>query len=231
MLYRRRPACLTRQGRRSFLPEVPLRAAVLIAFAGLSLIALAGFVSRGGSSEDVQPATIEVGDNWFCDPGDTDCMISDIDVLDLTTTVSIGDTVTWNFVEGTDIDAHTTTSIDGGVWDSGQVDAPGTFSLTFDTAGIFIYRCETHPFQMLGVIVVEAAEPSPAPTPSPEGSPETSPQPSPASISPTPDMPPLPGGGGAPPAQAGTSIPWWLAIAGGGLLMASASLLVLRLRR
>ena len=157
-------------------------------------------------------------------------MISDIDVLDLTTTVSVGDTVTWNFVEGTDLDAHTTTSIDGGVWDSGQVDAPGTFSLTFDTAGVFLYLCEIHPFQMAGVIVVEAAEPGPAPTPFPEGSPETSPQPSPTSISPTPDMPPLPGGGGEPPAQAGTS-PWWLAIAGGSLLMASASLLVLRLRR
>ncbi len=208
-----------------------MRAAVLIAFAGLSLIALAGFVPGGGSSEGVQAATIEVGDNWFCDPGDSDCMVSDIDVLDLTTTVSVGDTVTWNFVDGTGADAHTTTSSEGGVWDSGQVDASGTFSLTFDTAGIFHYHCETHPIEMLAVIVVLAADPGPGPTPSPEGSPETSPQPSPQSITPTPDTPPLPGGGGAPPADAGTSIPWWLLIAGGGLLMASASLLALRLRR
>ena len=161
-------------------------------------------------------------------------MVSDIDILDLTTTVSVGDTVTWNFVEGTGADAHTTTSSAGGVWDSGQVDASGTFSLTFDTAGIFHYHCATHPIEMLAVIVVLAAEPGPAPTPSPEGSPETSPQPSPASpasTTPTPDMPLLPGGGGAPPAQSGTSTPWWLLIAGGGFLMASASLLALRLRR
>ena len=139
---------------------MPLRAAILIAFGGLSLITLAGFVSRGGSSEGVQPATIEieVGDNWFCDPGDSACMVSDIDVLDLITYVSVGDTVTWNFVEGSGASSHTTTS-DTGVWDSGQVDAPGTFSFTFETAGIFHYICETHPIEMRGVIVVEAAEP------------------------------------------------------------------------
>lgn len=268
MLYRRRlrrrqrrprsrrrqdlPACLTRQGWRSFLPEAPLRAAVLIAFASLSLIALAGFVSRGGSSEDVQQTTtIEVGNLWYCGadspPGcmlDSDFdFLNGIDDVDLITTVSVGDTVTWNFVEGTkkNMDAHTTTEC-GGVcgtpnpapkpdplWDSGEVDASGTFSLTFDTPGKFVYRCETHAFQMSGIILVE--EPGPAPTPSPEGSPETSPQPSPPSITPTPDMPTLPGGGGAPPAQAGTSIPWWLLIAGGGFLMVSASLLALRLRR
>ncbi len=159
-------------------------------------------------------------------------MVSDVDILDLITTVSVGDTVTWNFVEGTGLmDAHTTSSAENGAWDSGQVDAPGTFSLTFDTAGDFFYQCATHPVEMQAVIVVEAAESGPAPTPSPEESPELSPQPSPPSITPTPDTPPLPGGGGAPPAQAGTSIPWWLTIAGGGLLMASASLLALRLRR
>ncbi len=169
-------------------------------------------------------------------------MISDIDVLDLITTVSVGDTVTWNFVEGTGANAHTTTSSEGDVWDSGQVDTPGTFSLTFDTAGNFHYHCATHPIEMLGVVVVLAGEQGPAPTPSPEGSPETSPQPPSQENGGSDDqgendgtnedgMPPLPGGGGAPPAQAGTSIPWWLLIAGGGLLMASASLLTLRLRR
>ncbi len=157
-------------------------------------------------------------------------METDIDILDLITTVSVGDTVTWDFVAGTGADnAHTTTSAENGAWDSGQVDAPGTFSVTFDTAGIFHYQCDTHPIEMRAVIVVEGAEAGPTPTPSPEGSPETSPQPSPSSI--TPDMPPLPRVGGASPAQAGTSIPWWLAIAGGSLLIASASILALRLRR
>ena len=177
-------------------------------------------------------------------------MLTDIDIVigiddvDVVTTVSVGDTVTWNFLEGIGADAHTTTECgtDGvcgspldpapnALWDSGQVEAAGTFSVTFDTAGNFLYRCEIHPFLMGGAIVVLAAEPGPAPTPSPEGSPEMSPQPSPPSIIPTPDMPPLPGGGGAPPAQAGTSIPWWLLIAGGGILMASVSILALRLRR
>ena len=155
-------------------------------------------------------------------------METDIDILDLITTVSIGDTVTWNFVEGTGVDnAHTTTSAENGAWDSGQVDAPGTFSVTFDTAGIFHYQCDTHPIEMRAVIVVEGAEAGPTLTPSPE----MSPQPSPPSITPTPDTPPLPRVGGAPPAQAGTSIRWWLAIAGGSLLMASASILAMRLRR
>ncbi len=192
--------------------------------------------------------TIEVGNEWFCDPGDPFCTITDIEIgndVDVATTINVGDTVTWNFVEGTGPDnAHTTTECSGvcgtpdpapkpdPLWDSGQVDAPGTFSLTFgpeDAGQTFLYRCETHIFTMHGSVTVLAAdEPVPTPTASPEGSPETSPLPS---IAPTPDMPPFPGGGGAPPAQARTSIPWWLLIAGGGFLMASASLLALRLRR
>ncbi len=271
MLYRRRlrrrqrrprsrrrqdlPACLTRQGWRSFLPEAPLRAAVLIAFASLSLIALAGFVSRGGSSEDVQQTTtIEVGDEWFCDPGDPFCMMTDIDIgigdadVDVATTVSVGDTVVWEWGPGgagTALDHTTTHCADDFIscsgpreWDSLDSFPAGTsgpFSHTFgpeDAGKTFLYRCQEHTFTMHGSItVLAAAEPGPAPTPSPEGSPETSPQPSPPSITPTPDMPTLPGGGGAPPAQAGTSIPWWLLIAGGGFLMVSASLLALRLRR
>ena len=241
------PACLTRQGWRSFLPEAPLRAAVLIAFASLSLIALAGFVSRGGSSEDVQQTTtIEVGDFWFCDANEGGpCAQDETNAVE----VNLGGKVIWEWGPGGAGTAsnHTTTEcgtddvcgffISGpnALWDSSPATTSGSFGpVTFDSEGTFSYHCIIHPFLMRGTIVVLAAEPGPAPTPSPEGSPETSPQPSPASpasTTPTPDTPTLPGGGGAPPAQAGTSIPWWLLIAGGGFLMVSASLLALRLRR
>ena len=224
------PEGLIRRGWRSFLPELSLRSAALVALValgGLSLSALAVFALGGAPGARAQPATtIDVGDFWFCD--------SSFEGTDCQTTINEGATVTWNFIQGTGDDAHTTTS-DTGVWDSGQVDAPGTFSLMFDTPGTFLYRCDTHPLVMGGsIIVLAAAEPSPSPQPSPEGSPEVSPQPSPPSATPTPvDIQPstVPDGGGAPAAEGGTSMLWWLTIAAGGFLMALASLLALRLRR
>ena len=212
MLYRRRPrrrqgrrrqvfpACLTRQCWRSFLTGVPLRAAVLIAFAGLSLITLAGLGSRGGSSEGVQPATIQVGDEWFCDPGDPFCMVTDLDIgiddVDVVTTVNVGDTVVWEWGPGgagTKFDHTTTHCADDFIscsgpreWDSSPATTSGPFSHTFgpeDAGKTFLYRCQEHIFTMHGSITVRAAaEPGPSPTPSPE----LSPQPSPPSITPTP---------------------------------------------
>jgi plastocyanin len=61
--------------------------------------------------------------------------------------VPVGTTVTWtNATTGT---PHTTTS-DTGAWDSGTVNAGGSFSFTFTTAGTFNYHCSFH--QSLGMV-------------------------------------------------------------------------------
>jgi plastocyanin len=56
-------------------------------------------------------------------------------------TVDVGTTVTWT---NNDTDPHTSTADDGTTWHSGTIDAEGTFTRTFETAGTFAYHCTFH---------------------------------------------------------------------------------------
>lgn len=77
-----------------------------------------------------------------------------------TTTVNVGDTVTWDNTSGV---AHTATA-DGGSFDTGSIADGASASVTFNTAGTFPYHCTFHA-QMTGSIVVQAAGGvTPAPT-------------------------------------------------------------------
>jgi hypothetical protein len=158
-------------------------------------VSLAVFVALGGAallggSDAVRAAdqSVTVGEFWFCSSasqGGT-CV----------TTVTEGDTVTWDFSGASA--THTTT---GDIWDSGNVNPGGSFSFTFDDAGTYAYQCNIHPTQMMGSIVVEAAaEPPTATSPSAD---ET-----PGSVAPTAtraaSLPPT----GQGPSDSPTS--WWM---------------------
>jgi plastocyanin len=77
-----------------------------------------------------------------------------------TVTINVGDTVTW---ENGDAVAHTAT---GGSFDTGNIAAAASASITFDSAGTFPYACTMHPF-MTGTVVAETAAATPTPTPRP----------------------------------------------------------------
>jgi plastocyanin len=79
-----------------------------------------------------------------------------------TVTVNVGDSVTWNNQDGT---AHTATAGDAS-FDTGNIAAGGSATITFDTAGTFAYVCSIHP-QMAGTVVVQGAAATPAPTAAP----------------------------------------------------------------
>ena len=67
-------------------------------------------------------------------------------------TVSVGDSVTWENVDGTD---HTVTADDDSGADFDEELSDGdTYEETFDEAGDFTYHCEIHP-SMTGTITVE----------------------------------------------------------------------------
>ena len=70
------------------------------------------------------------------------------------TTIKVGDTVQWNFVDSM---AHTTTSgkccTASGIWDSG-IKSSGSFSHKFSTAGVFPYFCSVHGALMTGTVTV-----------------------------------------------------------------------------
>lgn len=80
-----------------------------------------------------------------------------------TTTINVGDTVTWTWNGG----QHSSTSgacspgcTPDGNWDSG-VKTSGTFSHTFAAAGTFPYHCEVHLSMMQGTIVVQSGQTAP----------------------------------------------------------------------
>ena len=76
--------------------------------------------------------------------------------------IKVGTSVTWTN-NGTL--AHTATS-DGGAFNSGQIGAatgggaygggtaPGSYTVTFSSAGTYAYHCANHPTQMSGTITV-----------------------------------------------------------------------------
>jgi len=115
-----------------------------------------------------------------------------------TTTVRVGDTVTWT---NRDAFSHTSTS-DTGTWDTGVIRAGAASSFTFTVAGTFAYHCAIHAF-MHGTIVVQAAT-TPQPT-APPTAPPTPVRTVPPTIAPT--SPPTTAPTEAPTAQATTAAP------------------------
>ncbi|HEY7624809.1 MAG TPA: cupredoxin family copper-binding protein [Candidatus Limnocylindria bacterium] len=125
-----------------------------------------------------------------------------------TTSIRVGDTVTWT---NADAFSHTATS-DTGAWDTGVIVANAAKSITFTSAGTFLYHCAIHSF-MKGTIVVQAAA-TPQPTPTPPPPPPSTPPPPPPSTplptvarTPAPTNPPTPAPTAAPSAAPTSEAP------------------------
>ena len=71
-------------------------------------------------------------------------------------TITVGTKVTWT---NKDSYAHTVTSgtpsHPTGLFDSGNINAGGTFSYTFDSTGTYQYYCKIHPDIMQGTVTVK----------------------------------------------------------------------------
>jgi plastocyanin len=165
----------------------------------LLLVAAAFVILPSGPAAAQQTVTVQVGDLWFCAPSFQDGVC--------TTTVDVGDTVTWAF--GDTNEPHTTTecgaTCDNGtsspLWDSDVVSGGATFSHTFGGAGTFLYYCEIHPVTMRGRIVVQGAQQPPTATASSPGAPLGS---TPASGG-TPGVNATPASGGTTPVAGNTA--------------------------
>jgi plastocyanin len=119
----------------------------LLARLSVLLVAMGALLAMGPGPGPAAAATIDVnaGDFWFCS--------SSFQGSSCTTTISVGDTVTWHF-SSAGIN-HTTTS-NTAIWDSGKVPNGGTFSHMFSSPGTFAYVCSNHPTLMMGQIKVNA---------------------------------------------------------------------------
>jgi len=166
--------------------------------------------------------SIEVGNLYFCSASFSGAICE--------TTVTAGDTVTWNNVAGfhtvTECDDSFSTCPPPGGFDSGTLEPDDSFSHTFTSAGVFEYHCTFHPSAMRGRIVVQAVTPTPTPaaTPTPAGSTQAATT-APAA-SPAPASVPRTGGdpGGSPEGGPASSA----LIAAGAALIAAAGFLATR---
>ncbi len=160
-----------------------------------------------GSASAQQTVTVDVGDFYFCDPSFQDGVC--------TTTVNVGDTVSWDFSGagqphtttecGADCDSPTSTPL----WDSGIMSNGGTFQHTFDQAGTFLYLCNVHPAQMRGEIVVQAAQQPTTPPATPTSGGAVAPTSTPSGVA-------APTTGGGTPDGSSSSVWMFLALAAAG---------------
>ncbi|MGI8863522.1 MAG: cupredoxin domain-containing protein [Solirubrobacteraceae bacterium] len=107
--------------------------------------------------------------------GDPGITIMDFKFSPATTTIHVGDTITWT---NNDTSPHTATA-NNGSFDTGTLAKGASASHTFTHSGTFAYICSIHPY-MHGTVVVLAAAKTPA-----SGAPSTT-TPAAASTTPTP---------------------------------------------
>ena len=134
----------------------------------VGLLAMGPVLLWGSSRAAAAPVPIEAGNLYFCNASHQGAVCE--------TTVTAGDTVTWNVIAA----VHTVTQCDdsfstcppAGGFNSGPVGSGSSFSHTFDTPGVYAYHCSFHPADMKGRITVQAAAtatPTAAPTAAPTG--------------------------------------------------------------
>ena len=146
----------------------PRRTAGILAAVVLVVLAIAvGWLRLGDAGAPTASAatiTVEVGDFWFCSVAED---------LDCEQTVSVGDTVSWDFAPAAI--THTTTECAGScgsfignpgsrLWHSGN-QSDGSFEHTFNSPGAFEFQCNIHPTSMRGRIVVQGIAPTAPPPP------------------------------------------------------------------
>lgn len=180
------------------------------------------------SDTQAETVTVAAGNNWYCDSSYENGICE--------TTVNVGDTVTWEIVEG----IHTVTECDdtfsncppaGGGFGSGILSSGDTFSHTFTEPDTVEYLCTLHPQEMRGRIIVQAPTPTPdTPTPTPSPPPSPSPTPGPTA-GPTPTEAPtgLPATGGQSGGD-GAGFAWWVPAAGIVLILSGTALVGRRVR-
>ena len=140
-------------------------------------------LSTGGDADQRPTSSRRHTAHAASDPGVT---IADFQFTPGSSTVHVGDTVTWT---NNGPSSHTATARDGS-FDTGVLKPGAIASHTFTQPGTFAFYCKIHPF-MHGTIVVLAAATSSTPSPSPKTTSTNPTTPSPtATTSPPKSSPP-----------------------------------------
>lgn len=221
-----------------------LKIAMLASLARLATLALFALTAAWGlSAAEVQSqeaASVTVGDFFFCERGTPPetCV----------TTVSTGDTVVWDYSQGTV--GHTVTHCGGScdeptddpLFDSGGISPGESFSVTFQEPGRYLYRCDFHPDAMRATIVVQAEEtPTSTSTSTPASTPTATATPTPVPTDTPTAEPAAPTATPSPTAITPSDIEasdddgvsaWWFVLAGvgGAAALATGAVIYARTR-
>ncbi len=189
-----------------------MRWTIGLAALGISVLGFSLFSLASAGPASAAATEVEVGNFYFCDEADQGGVCE--------TDVSAGDTITWSVESGTHRvvqcadDTFATCPPTGG-FDGGNFSSGDTFSQTFTAPGTYYYKCQIHPSEMRGEIVVAAAatnSPSPAPTGASSGT-----------ASPTATAGSVPQTGGAP-GNGGSDVWAYALLAAGMALLAGSGL-------
>lgn len=127
------------------------------AAAARGLVCAAAFVTLSCFSD--RPAPLQPVDGDDCrvpasaiGPGRAVVLVRGFAFAQDTLRVRAGSAVTWVNCEAANVEAHTSTAVDG-IWDSGSFGPGEAWSRIFDDVGTFEYFCRPHP-HMRGVIIV-----------------------------------------------------------------------------
>lgn len=71
----------------------------------------------------------------------------------ITVVIGVNNTITWTNQDAVD---HTATA-NSGEWDSGDIPAGQSFTVTITDPGVFAYHCSFHPAWMKGFVIVKSA--------------------------------------------------------------------------
>jgi len=184
-----------------------MRLALALAALGLIAVSFAVFSLATHGTASAATTTIDAGNYYFCGDDDQGHVCE--------TDIAAGDTVTWSVEEGSHHIVQCTDSTFAtctGGFDSGTKAAGSTFSQTFNAAGTIYYHCAFHPTEMMGKLVIAAAETAtPTATAAPTSAATGTPTPKPTTAA-------LPQTGG-PAGDGGSNIWMYLALAIGGVLL------------
>jgi hypothetical protein len=130
------------------------RPLALLATAAMIPVLLLGLLQ--GAQDARADTTIPVGDFWFCNSSFQNGVCE--------TVINQGETVTWNYASGASVHnsrecgANCSSPSGTPVWQlpAAPTAAPWSQSFTFNTPGIYLYRCDLHTVLMRGRIVVQA---------------------------------------------------------------------------
>lgn len=137
-----------------FLKSFSTKRSIIYLLSIISMILLLAVVYSGCSKSDYS-SNANSNNNATPTQSTNEIVIKGMSFISGDKTISVGTTLTWTNQDGV---AHTVTSgVPGspsGVFDSGNINSQGSFSHTFNQAGVFKYYCKIHT-TMTGIITVQ----------------------------------------------------------------------------